>query len=158
MVILPVCTRSPGTARRCWSGSALLCVSLLFLAHPSIAPAQNAAPVNQAATPTALQSAANQAPKPACDPKASVCPPAAQPPAAEPATAASGLPSNASDLPSVSLAEQSARLLQLATMLKFEVDRSSKDTLSMRVVRTAADIERLARDTEQKLKSTVAQK
>ena len=42
------------------------------------------------------------------------------------------------------IAGDSARLLALATDLKVEVDKSSKDTLSLTVVRKAEEIEKLA--------------
>ena len=43
------------------------------------------------------------------------------------------------------LAEESAKLLQMATELKAEVDKTNKDTLSMQVIRKATEIEKLAR-------------
>jgi hypothetical protein len=42
------------------------------------------------------------------------------------------------------IAEDSARLLKLATDLKAEIDKTNKDTLSLRVIRKADEIERLA--------------
>jgi hypothetical protein len=53
------------------------------------------------------------------------------------------------------LAEDSARLLKLATDLKAEVDKTSKDTLSLIVIRKAEEIERLARNVKEKMKLTV---
>ena len=50
------------------------------------------------------------------------------------------------------IAEESARLLRMATELKAEVDKTTKDTLSMQVIRKAAEIERLARDVKGSLK------
>ena len=52
------------------------------------------------------------------------------------------------------IAEDSARLLALATDLKAEVDKTDKDTLSMTVVRKADEIEKLARAVKEKMKLT----
>jgi hypothetical protein len=48
------------------------------------------------------------------------------------------------------IAADSAKLLRLATDLKAEVDQTNKDVLSVRVVRTAGEIERLARNMKDK--------
>jgi hypothetical protein len=53
------------------------------------------------------------------------------------------------------LAEDSARLLKLATDLKAEVDKTNKDILSLNVVRKANEIERLARNMKEKMKLAV---
>jgi hypothetical protein len=53
------------------------------------------------------------------------------------------------------IAEDSAKLLKLATDLKAEVDKTSKDTLSLNVIRKADEIERLARNVKEKMKLTV---
>jgi hypothetical protein len=53
------------------------------------------------------------------------------------------------------IAEDSAKLLKLATDLKAEVDKTSKDTLSLTVIRKADEIERLARGVKEKMKLTV---
>lgn len=53
------------------------------------------------------------------------------------------------------LAEDSARLLKLATDLKAEVDKTNKDVLSLNVVRKANEIERLARNMKEKMKLAV---
>lgn len=52
------------------------------------------------------------------------------------------------------IAEDSAKLLKLATDLKAEVDKTNKDTLSLRVIRTADEIEHLAHSVRQKMKLT----
>jgi hypothetical protein len=52
------------------------------------------------------------------------------------------------------IADDSARLLALATDLKAEVDKSSKDTLSLPVVRKAEEIEKLAHAVKEKMKQT----
>ena len=54
------------------------------------------------------------------------------------------------------LTEDSARLLKLATDLKTEVDKTSKDTLSLGVIRKAEEIERLARSVKEKMKLTMS--
>ena len=45
------------------------------------------------------------------------------------------------------------KLLQLSTELKSEVDKTSKDELSIDVVRKAAEIEKLAHDVKERMKS-----
>jgi hypothetical protein len=52
-------------------------------------------------------------------------------------------------------AEDSAKLLKLATDLKTEVDKTSKDTLSLNVIRKADEIEKLAHDVKERMKLTV---
>jgi hypothetical protein len=54
------------------------------------------------------------------------------------------------------LTEDSARLLKLATDLKTEVDKTSKDTLSLGVIRKADEIERLAHSVKEKMKLTMS--
>ena len=53
------------------------------------------------------------------------------------------------------IADESTVLLRLATDLKSEVDKTNKDTLSLRVVRKADEIERLAHSVKEKMKLTV---
>jgi len=53
------------------------------------------------------------------------------------------------------IADDSARLLKLAVDLKTEVDKTTKDTLSISVIRKADAIERLAHDVKEKMKLTV---
>ncbi|MGA9668514.1 MAG: hypothetical protein WBQ94_04855 [Terracidiphilus sp.] len=50
---------------------------------------------------------------------------------------------------------ESIKLLKLATDLKAEVDKTSKDTLSMGVIRKADEIEKLAHDVKEKMKLSV---
>ena len=50
------------------------------------------------------------------------------------------------------IADDSTRLLKLATELKAEVDKTTKDTLSLTVIRKADEIERLARGIKEKMK------
>ena len=54
------------------------------------------------------------------------------------------------------IADDSARLLKLATDLKAEVDKTNKNTLSLRVIRTADELEHLAHSVREKMKLTVA--
>jgi hypothetical protein len=53
------------------------------------------------------------------------------------------------------LADDSAKLLKLATDLKTEVDKTDKDTLSLTVIRKADEIEKLAHDVKERMKLTV---
>ena len=53
------------------------------------------------------------------------------------------------------IADDTAKLLELATELKTEVDKTSKDTLSINVIRKAESIERLAKGVKEKMKLTV---
>jgi len=50
------------------------------------------------------------------------------------------------------IAEDASQLLQLATGLKAEVDKTDKDTLSLGVIRKADEIEKLARAVKDKMK------
>ncbi len=53
------------------------------------------------------------------------------------------------------IADDTARLLKLANDLKAEVDKTSKDTLSLTVIRKADEIEKLAHAVKEKMKLTV---
>ncbi len=50
------------------------------------------------------------------------------------------------------LIDDTAKLLELATELKSEVDKSTKNQLSLEVVRKADEIEKLAHDVKQRMK------
>ena len=52
------------------------------------------------------------------------------------------------------LVDDTAKLLCLANELKTEVDKSSKDTLSLDVVRKADEIEKLAHSVKEKMKGS----
>lgn len=52
------------------------------------------------------------------------------------------------------LAEDTARLVELAKELKAEVDKTTKDTLSLTVIRKADEIEKLAHAVKEKMKQT----
>jgi hypothetical protein len=54
------------------------------------------------------------------------------------------------------ISDDSAQLLKLATELKTEVDKTTKDTLSLGVIRKADEIERLAHSVKEKMKLTAA--
>jgi hypothetical protein len=53
------------------------------------------------------------------------------------------------------IAEDSAKLLKLATELKTEVDKTTKDTLSLTVIRKADEIEKLAHGVKEKMKLSI---
>lgn len=53
------------------------------------------------------------------------------------------------------ISNDSAKLLKLATELKNEVDKTTKDTLSLGVIRKADEIERLAHNVKEKMKLSV---
>ncbi len=50
------------------------------------------------------------------------------------------------------LVSDTAKLLDLATQLKDEVDKSNKDTLSLAVVKKAEEIEKLAKSVKEKMR------
>ena len=50
------------------------------------------------------------------------------------------------------IADESAQLLTMALALKAEVDKTTKDTLSLDVIRKAEQIERLAKSVKEKMK------
>lgn len=54
------------------------------------------------------------------------------------------------------ITDDSAKLLKLASDLKAEVDKTSKDTLSLGVIRKAEEIEKLAHNVKEKMKLTMA--
>jgi hypothetical protein len=53
------------------------------------------------------------------------------------------------------IADDSTRLLKMATDLKAEVDKTNKDTLSVTVIRKAGAIEKLARDVKDEMKTSM---
>lgn len=57
--------------------------------------------------------------------------------------------------PNRQFAQDSAKLLELATDLKAEVDKTNKDTLSLRVVRKAEELERFAHNVRTRMKPAV---
>ncbi|KAA6457971.1 hypothetical protein DYQ86_21655 [Acidobacteria bacterium AB60] len=53
------------------------------------------------------------------------------------------------------ISDDTTRLLELATQLKAEVDKTGKDTLSLNVIRKAESIEKLAHGVKEKMKLTI---
>ncbi|MGD0914691.1 MAG: hypothetical protein ABR928_22575 [Terracidiphilus sp.] len=53
------------------------------------------------------------------------------------------------------IADDTARLVKLATELKAAVDKTNKDTLSLDVIRKADEIEKIAHGVKEKMKLTV---
>ncbi|MGA8042720.1 MAG: hypothetical protein WCA37_07955 [Terracidiphilus sp.] len=53
------------------------------------------------------------------------------------------------------ITDESAQLLSLAIALKTEVDKTSKDTLSLTVIRKAGELERLAHSMKEALRQSV---
>jgi hypothetical protein len=53
------------------------------------------------------------------------------------------------------ISDDTDKLIKLANDLKTEVDKTSKDTLSLNVIRKADEIERLAHNVKEKMKLTV---
>jgi hypothetical protein len=53
------------------------------------------------------------------------------------------------------IADDSTKLLTMAMALKAEVDRTTKDTLSLNVIRKAEEIEKLARSVKEQMKLSV---
>jgi type VI protein secretion system component VasF len=51
------------------------------------------------------------------------------------------------------LVADTTKLLELATELKTEVDKSNKDTLSLAVVKKAEEIEKLAKSVKEKMRN-----
>jgi hypothetical protein len=52
------------------------------------------------------------------------------------------------------ISDDAAKLVELATELKKEIDKTDKDTLSIDVIRKAESIERLAKGVKEKMKLT----
>jgi hypothetical protein len=89
---------------------------------------------------------------------------AAQPvAAAQPAAAAPGNTAPAADSQTAApqtdkqkqLADDTAKLLQLANELKAELDKSSKDTLSLSVMKKAEQVEKLAHKVRDEMKASL---
>lgn len=54
------------------------------------------------------------------------------------------------------LTEDTTKLQVLANELKAEMDKSSKDTLSLTVIKKAAEVEKLAHKVEDEMKASLA--
>ena len=81
---------------------------------------------------------------------------AAQPPVAQaPATAATTADTSKPTTPQQKqLADDTAKLLTLANELKAELDKSSKDTLSLSVIKKAEQVEKLAHKVRDEMKAS----
>ena len=82
----------------------------------------------------------------------------AQPASAQPQQAAAtpSAVAASADAKDQGMAAENAALLKLATELKAAVDKSSKDTLSLAVIRKAGEIEHMARGMKDKYKTSAA--
>jgi hypothetical protein len=111
----------------------LACFAVLVLGSFSAAVSQQ--PVEAAATPKPAAPAAEPA-------NATVSPDAPKP-----------LPPQT--LQQKQLAEDTARLLILANELKAEMDKSSKDTLSLKVIKKAEEVEKLAHKVREEMTASL---
>jgi hypothetical protein len=82
-------------------------------------------------------------------------PPAVQAPATAEATADTSKPTTPQTPQQKQLAEDSAKLLILANELKTELDKSSKDTLSLSVIKKAEQVEKLAHKVRDEMKASL---
>jgi hypothetical protein len=128
----------------CWS----VCAALLTVATVLYAAQQRGQQ-----SPQTQQSAPQQANgnSPAPDPgggRSSVASPLAVPPAQNGAQDAEAINGQRK----MQIADESAKLLKLATDLKAEVDKTTKDTLSLTVIRKADEIEKLAHSVKETMK------
>jgi hypothetical protein len=119
------------TGRKAWS-QRLSCAALVIFAL---------APVLGGAQQPAQQAAAQ--------------PPVAQAPAKVEVAANNQAPPAPQTAKQKQLADDTAKLLQLANELKAELDKSSKDTLSLSVMKKAEQVEKLARKVRDEMKSTM---
>lgn len=79
-------------------------------------------------------------------------PPAARVPATAKATANTPKPPTPQTPQQKQLADDTAKLLTLANELKAELDKSNKDTLSLGVIKKAAQVEKLAHKIRDEMK------
>jgi hypothetical protein len=82
-------------------------------------------------------------------------PPVAQMPATAVATADTAKPTTPQTPQQKQLADDTAKLLTLANELKAELDKSSKDTLSLSVIKKAEQVEKLAHKVRDEMKASV---
>jgi hypothetical protein len=135
-----------GMAKRMTRLRSLVCFAVLTAVPLAAAVAQSAAPSDNPSSP------AQAAPTP---------PTPAQPAgisSPEKSPAAAGNHSQAPEpnaQPKSQLALDTSKLLQLANELKAEMDKSSKDTLSLGVVKKAEEIEKLARKVRSEMKASI---
>lgn len=81
--------------------------------------------------------------------------PHAQAPATAQATADASKPTNPQTPQQKQLAEDTAKLLTLANELKAELDKSTKDTLSLGVIKKAEEVEKLAHKVRDEMKASL---
>lgn len=74
-------------------------------------------------------------------------------PSSTPATAPHATPMPPKEARQAQLEADSAALLELAQQLKAEVDKSNKDTLSLSVIRKATEVEKMARNLKEQMRS-----
>ncbi|MGA7110774.1 MAG: hypothetical protein WBV28_14315 [Terracidiphilus sp.] len=82
-------------------------------------------------------------------------PPVAQAPPTVDATADTSKPTNPLTPQKKQLADDTAELLTLANELKVELDKSNKDTLSLSVIKKAAQVEKLAHKVRDEMKASL---
>jgi glucose/arabinose dehydrogenase len=100
---------------------------------------------------TAISLAAAQQPAPG----SAAQPPVAKMPATAVPTADTSKPTTPQKTPQQKqLADDTAKLLTLANELKVELDKSSKDTLSLSVIRKAEQVEKLAHKVRDEMKAS----
>lgn len=128
----------------------------LLLASAALAPAQQTSQPQQPPEAGQQQSSPTQAGKTSAAPDSGPSRPWSNPSQlAVPAAQRSNFDA-ANAARQKDLAAKSAELLKLATELKAEVDKTTKDTLSLTVIRKAGEIEKLAHDIKEKMKLTVS--
>jgi len=81
-------------------------------------------------------------------------PPVAQAPATAEAKADTSKPTTPQTPQQKQLADDTAKLLALANELKAELDKSSKDTLSLSVIKKAEQVEKLAHKVRDEMKAS----
>ena len=82
-------------------------------------------------------------------------PPVAQAPPTVDATADTSKPTTPQTPQQKQLADDTAELLTLANELKAELDKSNKDTLSLSVIKKAAQVEKLAHKVRDEMKASL---
>jgi len=118
-------------------GRSLSCLAVLLFALATAGLAQQPAQSAAAPQPTATAQAA-----------------AAAPGNTAPAADSQSAPAPQTDKQK-QLADDTAKLLQLANELKAELDKSSKDTLSLSVMKKAEQVEKLAHKVRDEMKATL---
>ncbi len=117
----------------------LACLAILTFAAVSVGAAQPA--TQEAAAPQPVQQPAQQS--------------VIQAPNAAAVPVGSRMPLNPQTPQQKQLAADTAKLLQLANELKAEMDKSTKDTLSLSVVKKAEQVEKLAHKVRDEMKASI---